>query len=110
MITGKDITKVWDLRKAGLGLLSNVPGNKKSVTVIEDTAVNVNVLPAYMDDFQEILNKYKLDCTYHAHIGSGELHLRPILNLKKDIPLISMTPLSSAVTPKARSISTKPGT
>jgi FAD/FMN-containing dehydrogenase/Fe-S oxidoreductase len=78
-----DIRKVWDLRKAGLGLLSNIAGEERSVTVIEDTAVDVEDLPAYMAEFQEILKKYKLDCVFYAHIGSGELHLRPLLNLKE---------------------------
>jgi Fe-S oxidoreductase len=74
--------KVWELRKAGLGLLSNIPGDIRSVTVIEDTAVDVNDLPAYMTEFDHILKKYGKESVYYAHIGSGELHLRPILNLK----------------------------
>ncbi|MCT4616293.1 MAG: FAD-binding protein [Marinifilaceae bacterium] len=73
---------VWNLRKAGLGLLSSMDGDSKPVSVIEDTAVSPKRLPAYMKDFQKLLSEYKLNCVYHAHIGSGELHLRPILNLK----------------------------
>ena len=89
IIYGDDTKKVWALRKAGLGVLSNMEGDAKPVSIIEDTAVNVEVLPDYMDDFQKILDKYKLECVYHAHIGSGELHLRPILNLKdsKDVEM-----------------------
>ncbi|HRW64121.1 MAG TPA: FAD-linked oxidase C-terminal domain-containing protein, partial [Bacteroidales bacterium] len=89
VIYGNDTKKVWALRKAGLGVLSNMEGDAKPVSVIEDTAVNVELLPDYMDDFQKILNKYQLECVYHAHIGSGELHLRPVLNLKdsKDVEM-----------------------
>jgi len=89
VILNEDTKKVWALRKAGLGVLSNVEGDAKPVSIIEDTAVNVEVLPDYMDDFQKILEKHQLDCVYHAHIGSGELHLRPILNLKdsKDVKM-----------------------
>ncbi|MFO7828323.1 MAG: FAD-binding and (Fe-S)-binding domain-containing protein, partial [Bacteroidales bacterium] len=89
VIYGQDTKKVWALRKAGLGVLSNMKGDASPVSIIEDTAVNVEVLPDYMADFQKILDKYKLDCVYHAHIGSGELHLRPILNLKdsKDVEM-----------------------
>jgi len=78
-----EVDKVWSLRKAGLGVLSNLKGDARPVSFIEDTAVKVEDLPDYMDDFQSIMDKYKLECVYHAHIGSGELHLRPILNLKK---------------------------
>ena len=82
VVKGDDIKKVWTLRKAGLGLLSNMPGDSKPAPVIEDTAVAVEDLPAYIRDFNEILDKYGLFCVHYAHAGSGELHLRPILNLK----------------------------
>ncbi len=82
VITGDDIKKVWELRKAGLGVLGNMAGDAKPVSVIEDTSVNPNVLEGYISEFNEILAKYKLECVYHAHISVGELHLRPILNLK----------------------------
>ncbi len=84
VVMGSDIKKVWDLRKAGLGLLSNMPGDAKPVPVIEDTAVDVNDLPAYIEDFNAILEKYDLFCVHYAHAGSGELHLRPIINLKTE--------------------------
>ena len=84
IIFGQDIQKVWELRKAGLGVLSNMPGDAKPVAVIEDTAVKPAHLPEYMDDFSKLLKKHALDCVYHAHIGSGELHLRPVLNLKDE--------------------------
>jgi FAD/FMN-containing dehydrogenase/Fe-S oxidoreductase len=82
VIRGKDIGKVWTLRKAGLGLLSNIPGDAKPVAVIEDTAVNPAFLPEYIAEFQELLRRFNLDCVYYAHIATGELHLRPVLNLK----------------------------
>lgn len=82
VLFGADTKKIWTLRKAGLGLLGNLPGNEKAVPVIEDTAVDVNDLPAYIREFNEILMKYGLHSVHYAHAGSGELHLRPIINLK----------------------------
>ena len=82
VLSGGDISKVWALRKAGLGVLANVPGDGRPVSVIEDTSVNVEVLEDYIKDFNKILDGYGLDCVYHAHISVGELHLRPVLNLK----------------------------
>lgn len=81
-VSGADITKVWELRKAGLGLLTSMKGDAKPVSVIEDTAVVPELLPEYLAEFGQMLNKYGLSSVYHAHIGTGELHLRPILNLK----------------------------
>lgn len=84
VVKGPDIKRVWALRKAGLGVLSNMPGDGKPVSVIEDTSVNPSLLENYINDFNQILDKYQLDCVYHAHISVGELHLRPILDLKKE--------------------------
>ena len=83
VVGGEDIKKVWNLRKAGLGLLSNVPGDPKPVPVIEDTAVDVNDLPAYIADIGSMLKNHGLYSVHYAHAGSGELHLRPIIDLKK---------------------------
>ncbi len=98
LITGADMRKVWDLRKAGLGVLSNMPGDAKPVPVIEDTAVNPQVLPQYIEEFDQILKRYRLSCVYHAHIGTGEIHLRPILNLKNpaDVEMFHTIALESA--------------
>ena len=82
LLFGEDSKKIWSLRKAGLGLLGNMPGDEKAVPVIEDTAVDVNDLPQYIADFNKILKKYNLHAVHYAHAGSGEIHLRPILNLK----------------------------
>ncbi len=82
LLFGEDTKKIWTLRKAGLGLLSNLPGDDKAVPVIEDTAVDVNDLPDYIRDFNKILEKYNLFSVHYAHAGSGEIHLRPIINLK----------------------------
>ncbi|MEM9992098.1 MAG: FAD-binding oxidoreductase, partial [Bacteroidota bacterium] len=74
---------VWALRKAGLGLLANIPGDKKAVACIEDTAVALDDLPDYIEDFSQIMEGFGQESVYYAHAGAGELHLRPILNLKK---------------------------
>jgi FAD/FMN-containing dehydrogenase/Fe-S oxidoreductase len=82
IVRGKDIIKVWDLRKAGLGVLANMKGDPKPVSLIEDTAINVKQMPQYIADFEKMLSAYGKDVVYHAHIGTGELHIRPVLNLK----------------------------
>ncbi len=81
-VYGAEVTKVWDLRKAGLGVLSGMKGDAKPIGVIEDTAVAAERLPAYMKDFQEMLKRLGTSCVYYGHISTGELHLRPIINIK----------------------------
>ncbi len=83
MVTGENIDRVWDLRKAGLGILGNMPGDSKPVPVTEDTAVLPELLPDYIAEFEKtILHKYNKEVVYYAHISTGELHIRPVLNLK----------------------------
>ncbi len=74
--------KVWELRSAGLGLLANVPGDKKTVACIEDTAVALEDLADYIKEFEEMMKEFGQESVYYAHAGAGEIHLRPILNLK----------------------------
>ena len=82
-IYGADINKIFALRKAGLGLLGNMVGDHKAVACIEDTAVDLNDLPDFIEEFTKIMDKYQQEAVYYAHAGAGEIHLRPILNLKK---------------------------
>ena len=82
VVWGSDQNRVWNLRKAALGLLANIPGDAKPVAVIEDTAIDPRDLPAFVRDFDDILARHGLSAVHYAHAGSGELHLRPILNLK----------------------------
>lgn len=81
-VYGGDVAKVWNLRKAGLGILGSMKGDAKPMGVIEDTAVSASRMPAYMKDFRELLDKLGAKCVFYGHISTGELHLRPILNLK----------------------------
>ena len=60
-------------------------GDPKPVAVIEDTAINVEQLPEYIDEIEKMLAGYGKDAVFHAHIGTGELHIRPILNLKDPV-------------------------
>lgn len=77
----KDHKKVWDLRKAGLGLMANIAGDKKLIECIEDTAVALEDLPAYIAEFAEMMKAYDQKPLYYAHAGAGEIHLRPLLNM-----------------------------
>lgn len=81
-VYGADVQKVWALRKAGLGILGGMKGDAKPMGVIEDTAVAPKYMPAYMKDFQEMTKRLGANVVYYGHISTGELHLRPIINLK----------------------------
>ena len=77
------IDKALELRKAGLGLLGNIIGDKKAVACIEDTAVALEDLDTYISEFTALMTSYNQNAVYYAHAGAGELHLRPLLDLKQ---------------------------
>ncbi|OKS84829.1 FAD-binding and (Fe-S)-binding domain-containing protein [Mucilaginibacter polytrichastri] len=82
ILTGDDTKKAWDLRKAGLGLLRNLKGDVQPVNLIEDCAVAVADLPAYIHDLEELLHGLNIPYSAYAHAGAGELHVEPMINLK----------------------------
>lgn len=82
LIEGYDMKRVWALRKAGLGVMSNVKGDRKPVTVVEDVAVSPEKYPDYYKDFKSLLNEFGLECAFYGHISTGELHNKPLFNLK----------------------------
>ncbi|EIA08743.1 FAD-binding and (Fe-S)-binding domain-containing protein [Flavobacterium frigoris] len=81
-IYGTDIDKINELRKAGLGLLGSIVGDDKAADSIEDTAVELSDLPNYIADFSAMMKRHGQEAIYYAHAGAGEIHLRPVLNLK----------------------------
>jgi FAD/FMN-containing dehydrogenase/Fe-S oxidoreductase len=79
----RDIERVWDLRRAGQGIMMNVVGDAKPRENVEDTAVAPADLPAYIEEFDAIMRgKYGIACVYYGHAGAGELHTRPLFNLR----------------------------
>ncbi|WP_339704872.1 FAD-linked oxidase C-terminal domain-containing protein [uncultured Kriegella sp.] len=83
VLKGGEVNQAIELRKAGLGLLGNMVGDRKAVACIEDTAVALEDLKPFIEEFSAIMKGYDQNAVYYAHAGAGELHLRPILNLKK---------------------------
>src|SRR5690625_6666541 len=98
-VTRADTDKVWNLRAAGLGIFSSMKGDAKLVACIEDTVVRLEDLPAYIAEFEDLCKKHEQEAVFYAHAGAGELHLRPILNLKskEDVRTLREISLASAL-------------
>lgn len=97
VLKGDNINKALELRKAGLGLLGNMVGDRKAVACIEDTAVALEDLKDFIGEFTQIMKGYDQDAVYYAHAGAGELHLRPILNLKKSEDVVLFRSITTDV-------------
>jgi FAD/FMN-containing dehydrogenase/Fe-S oxidoreductase len=83
VLWGGDAERVWELRRAGQGIMNNVVGDAQPREIVEDTAVAVEDLPDYIAEFDALMrDKYGISCVYYAHAGAGELHTRPLFDLK----------------------------
>ena len=91
------IERVWNLRKAGLGLLMGLGSDERTPSFCEDTAVRVRDLPDYVDDFQNILDRHNTDCVFYAHASVGELHLRPVIDIQKPEGIQKMKTMAAEV-------------
>ncbi len=74
---------IWNTRKQALGLLMSVPGDKKPIAFVEDPAVPIARMPAFLRGFQEILETHDAHGGYYGHASVGCLHVRPMINLKQ---------------------------
>jgi FAD/FMN-containing dehydrogenase/Fe-S oxidoreductase len=84
VLYGNDIKRAMSLRASGLGVLQNIKGVEKPVEFIEDTAVAIEDLPAYISDLDMMIKSHNSESVYYAHAGAGELHVRPKVNLKTE--------------------------
>jgi FAD/FMN-containing dehydrogenase/Fe-S oxidoreductase len=73
---------IWKLRKAGLGLLLGMKGDKKPIAFVEDTAVAPEHLAEFVPRFREIFAKHDAVGAYYGHCSVGCLHIRPVIDLK----------------------------
>ena len=74
--------RMWDLRKAGLGLLMGMRGDAKPNPGVEDTCVPVEYLPRYIGQVEELMREQGIIAQYYGHASVGVLHIRPIIDLK----------------------------
>lgn len=80
----KEMAMVWELRKAGLTILTGMPGKAKPVSGIEDVAVSPEHLPEYVGELQKLFAAAGTEASFYGHAASGLLHVRPVLDLKTE--------------------------
>src|SRR5262249_31490901 len=85
-------------RSAAVPLLLGVPGDRKPVTFVEDTAVSPQRLPEFVARFRELLHAHGTDGAFYGHASVGCLHIRPVLNLKDPGDVARMRRIAEAVT------------
>jgi FAD/FMN-containing dehydrogenase/Fe-S oxidoreductase len=75
---------LWDVRKAGLNIMMSMKGDGKPVSFIEDCAVPLEHLAEYTDRLTRVFEKHGTRGTWYAHASVGTLHVRPVLDMRRD--------------------------
>ncbi|MFO1398837.1 MAG: FAD-linked oxidase C-terminal domain-containing protein [Burkholderiales bacterium] len=75
---------LWEVRKAGLNIMMSMRGDGKPVSFIEDCAVPLAHLADYVDRLTEVFARHGTRGTWYAHASVGTLHVRPILDMRRD--------------------------
>jgi FAD/FMN-containing dehydrogenase/Fe-S oxidoreductase len=75
---------LWEVRKAGLNIMMSLRGDGKPVSFIEDCAVPLESLAEYTEALTGVFRKYGSRGTWYAHASVGTLHVRPILDMRRD--------------------------
>lgn len=78
------MARAWRLRKAGEPLLHGLPGHRKPLTFVEDTAVDPRVLPDFVEEFRAIVTRHGTRAAYYAHASVGCLHIRPLVAIEDE--------------------------
>ena len=83
MIDDAPQKNLWEVRKAGLNIMMSLKGDGKPVSFIEDCAVPLEHLADYIDGLTEVFKNYDSKGTWYAHASVGTLHVRPILDMRR---------------------------
>src|SRR5574341_1388208 len=94
----EEVRAIWGVRKAGLGLLLGIRGDKKPIAFVEDTAVDPAKLPEFIQRFREILTRHEAIAGYYGHCSVGCMHIRPLINLQQESEVKKMVSIADEIT------------
>ena len=97
LVAAAEQADVWAVRRAGLGLMMNVPGSARPLPFVEDTAVAPEALPEYVRRFDQLIREHGTVAGYYGHASVGCLHIRPLIDLKVREGVERMVSIATAV-------------
>jgi len=93
---------VWGMRRAGLSLVTSRKGPAKPIPGIEDVCILPERLPEYAAGLRRILEPLGLEASFYGHAASGELHVRPVLDLHREDDLAKLRLVADQVSELCR--------
>jgi Fe-S oxidoreductase/FAD/FMN-containing dehydrogenase len=95
--TPEEIAQFWQLREAALPSLYGLRGNEQPLPFVEDVGVPVESLPIYLVRVQELLQRHETTASYLIHAGTGQVHMRPFMDLQRPDEVVRMWALAEDV-------------
>ena len=97
LLSKAEQSNVWNIRKAGLGLLMSIHGDAKPLPFVEDTAVDPSKLAPFVRRFDEIVRSHGTEAGYYGHASVGCLHIRPLVSLKNSEGIDRMVAIADEI-------------
>ncbi len=77
--------KYWDIRHESFNLLRKHTHGKRSAPFVDDVVVKPEHLPEFLPKVSKILDEYNLDYMIQGHLGNGNFHLIPLMDLSSPL-------------------------
>ncbi|HZZ72955.1 MAG TPA: anaerobic glycerol-3-phosphate dehydrogenase subunit C [Pirellulales bacterium] len=76
-----EVALYWQLASRVVPTLHRTKGASRPIPFIEDVAVPPSELPAFLPKMQNVFKRHQVVASLYGHVGHGQLHLRPFLDL-----------------------------
>ena len=84
--------KFWIMRRESFNLLRQKVKDKHTVPFIDDFVVPPEHLPEFLPQIRKIIRKYKLLATVAGHVGDGNFHIIPLMEIEKQSERAKLEP------------------
>jgi FAD/FMN-containing dehydrogenase/Fe-S oxidoreductase len=92
-----DLDRFRRLRAAVLPGLYNLRGAAQPLAFVEDVGVPAELLPVYIPRVQELLRHHDTTASFLVHAATGQVHMRPFLDLRRQEDAARLWDLADAV-------------
>ena len=90
--------KFWIMRRQSFQLLRSKVKDKHTAPFMDDLVVPPEVLPKFLPEVREIINKYKLLATIAGHMGDGNFHIIPLMKIEDKKEKAKLEPAMKEIT------------
>jgi FAD/FMN-containing dehydrogenase len=90
--------KFWIMRRQSFQLLRSKVKDKHTAPFMDDLVVPPEVLPKFLPEVREIINRYKLLATIAGHMGDGNFHIIPLMKIEDKNEKAKLEPAMKEIT------------